>query len=366
VATWAALTSIDDPRDGDRVGVTDVDGSGSVGVAQYVSGSSEWRLVSVTTTTHTRLTSITRPIVTGAIAGVGSGTAQSLMRYVYDGSAWVRVASGRAVVWASSTLGDIANTDPSGIGITLPGDALLLTLANGVVSLRLVRFTTAGGSFANADVWVPSDWLSSGTVALRSRLVGTEASRGSAGLTDFITGTGPTITGASNVIWTRMQCPNVVSAIAGVQVTGLTLGSGEQAYTRCITRAQGSGTTAGSASTAGLFTGDGSRGSIARQIGTGALRFDNGSGVALNGSTVRGNGGTALPTSGDGDLLEKIDEGRTLMTLMRRNGGPYHMALRDQAATSSTFVGALCTSTNAAPGTAWMDIREMVVITRTP
>jgi hypothetical protein len=298
---------------------------------------------------------------------VSASDDETAVRYQYE-SGWARTANNQPYVWTSSSVSDIANTDPSGIGVTRVGDLLRMTLANGVATFQLVAFTVAGGSVVDANVWVPSDWLSSGTVLLRARLVGTEASRSGTGLSDLITGTGPTptITGATDTIWTRMNCANVASAAAGVQVTSLTLGASQQAYTRCITRAQGSGTTAGSASTVGLFTGDSARASIPRQIGTGVLRYDNGAGVALNSGTIRGNGGTALPTSGSGDLLEQLDEGRTLMTLLRRNGGPYHMCLRDQASTASTFVGALATNTNLAPGTAYMDIRELVVITRTP
>jgi hypothetical protein len=370
VADWADLSTVAGPlRDGDQVFVSDLGSPASIGLARYDEGDAQWALQFGMFASFADMEAFAEPIVTGALAGVQESASddETAVRYQYE-SGWARTAVNQPYVWTSSSVSDIANTDPSGIGVTRVGDILRLTLANGVATFQLVAFTTAGGSAVNASVWVPSDWLSSGTVLLRGRLVGTEASRSGTGLSDLITGSGPTptITGATDTIWTRMNCANVASALAGVQVTSLTLGSGQQAYTRCITRAQGSGTIAGSTSTVGLFTGDGSRGSIARQIGTGAIRYDNGSGVALNSGTIRGNGGTALPTSGDGDLLEQIDEGRTLMTLLRRNGGPYHMCLRDQAATASTFVGALCTNTNLAPGTAYMDIREFIVITRAP
>jgi hypothetical protein len=353
VATWAALSGVATPRrTGDRVTVTDSDGSGSTGIAQW-SGSA-WQLTTGTFATFALMTAFPNPIQTGAVVGVGSGAASSLMRYVYDGAAWVRVASGRAVVWTSSSVVDINTTDPSGIGITLPGDALRLTLATGARAFRLRRFTTAGGDIANADAWVPAEWLESGTVRLASYLVGTESSRGSAGLTDATSG-GSAITGnISGSGYTRLAAGGAGSA--SMQVTGLSLASGQQIYIR----AQMRGTAVGGTATAGLFSGDGTNVTQPIMNNSGVFQFSTIAGAGLNSTTLR-SGGSVLPnTSTDGELIEMLDEGRTVLASLFRSGALYHTAKRNQIALASSFSGL------SAANSGVLDVRYLVVITRTP
>jgi hypothetical protein len=173
-ANWSVLTSIDDPRDGDQVAVTDVDGNGSAGVARWSTADEEWQLHSVVTTTLARLTGITRPIMTGAIAGVGSGAASALMRYVYDGAAWVRVAAGQAVVWTSTLASAAGVLDPSGVGIARVGDLLVITLADGIVTLRLHQFASGETPNATARLWWVDARLPATGLVLVSYMIGNE------------------------------------------------------------------------------------------------------------------------------------------------------------------------------------------------
>jgi hypothetical protein len=297
--------------------------------------------------------SFSEPIAAGCIAGVQESASddETAVRYQYDGSDWQRSAVNQPYVWTSTNAADIANTDPSGIGVTRLGDVLRITLANGTRSFRLKRFATPG-DIVDADVWVPAEWLESGTVKLWSFLVGDEADRSTSGLTDVISG-GGSITGDVDG---RTRClAGAASSNAYFQVTSLALAAGEQVYFRALTRAA-----TPSGATVLLWAGDGTNLSNPRQTAGGNIGFFDGSSIGSS-SSLRSSGSQLPSTAADDELVEMLDEGRTVQSTLYRGGGVYHAFRRNAyaAAVSTAFIGAF-------NSLATMDLRHLVVITRTP
>jgi hypothetical protein len=355
VADWAALSTVGTPRRvGDRVPVSSIGPGNAFGIAQWTGSS--WDLVYAMFDAFADLDDFSESIQTGAIAGVGTGSEPSLMRYTYDGAAWVRNASDRPVVWSSSDLDAIGNVDPSGIGVTLPGDVLRLTMASGIGVYRLVRFTTAGGSVLDADVWVPAHWAETGTLKLWAQLVGDEGSRTGTGYTDSTAGGSSSIAGnVSSSGYTRLTSVGG-GTNAQLIVTGLSLGQTQQVYFRARMR----GTASGANAAAGPYGADGANVSYPQMYNSTAFQFHETNGADLNNTTLR-SGGSVLPTtSNPGDMIEMLDEGRAVVSTITRNGAMYHTAKRNQAALVSSV------SAWAAASGGVLDVRHAVVITRAP
>jgi hypothetical protein len=357
VADWAALSTVAGPlRDGDQVGVSDLGTPASIGVAQYDEANAEWALLFGWFNSFADMTAFAEPIITGALAAVevSANNDETAVRYQYE-SGWARTATNQPYVWASTDPTAINNTDPSGIGVTRVGDILRITLANGTRDFRLRAFTTAGGDIVNANVWVPSELLESGTIKLWSFLVGTEASRAGSGFTDATSGAGSTITGdISSSGYTRLLAG--ATGAAQLSVTGLSLAAGQQIYFRMQMR----GTAVGTFATAGLFVADGANVTQPIMNNSGVFQFSTIAGAALNANTLR-SGGAALPnTSSAGELIELHDEGLTVLASLYRSGGLYHTVKRNQITLANTLVG----FSTANVGT--LDVRYVIAITRTP
>jgi hypothetical protein len=125
VATWSALTSIDEPRDGDLVDVTDADGSGTPARAVYVTGDAEWQVAEAYAVALSTLTALValRPVRTGAIFRAGATDDDTARAYRWDGAALSRMPDGRAWVWTASTLAGLPGTSDG----VLDGDRATLT-----------------------------------------------------------------------------------------------------------------------------------------------------------------------------------------------------------------------------------------------
>jgi hypothetical protein len=124
----------------------------------------------------------------------------------------------------------------------------------------------------------------------------------------------------------------------------------------------------GTAGSIGIFAGDGTNVSTPRQVGTATFAFDTGTGTQLN-TAVRRSGGASLPNaSATPALIEMMDEGRTVVSTVFRDGGFYHTALRNQVAIGSSFTGYLNATASAVPPliAGILDLRYVVVITRIP
>ena len=359
VADWAALSTVGTPgRGGDQVFVSDLGTPGSVGLARWEGANTppEWVLERALFATFADMQLFGETIAAGAIAGVGSGSEPSLMRYTYDATQWVRNASDQPVVWSSSDLDAIGNVDPSGIGVTLPGDVLRLTMASGIGVYRLVRFTTAGGSNLNADVWVPAHWAETGTLKLWAQLVGDEPNRNNTGYTDSTAGGSSSIVGdVSSSGYTRLTSVGG-GTNAQLIVTGLSLGQTQQVYLR----AQMRGTASGANAAAGPYAADGTNISYPQMVNSTVFQFHEINGADLNNTTLRSNGSVLPTTVNPGDMIEMLDEGRAVVSTIYRNGAMYHTAKRNQAA-----LGSSVTAWASASGGV-LDVRNAVVITRTP
>jgi hypothetical protein len=358
VNNWAGLSAIDGPKNTDRANVNNLGFTHSTGIAEY--GSGQWELSRGTFASVSNMTSFANSIQNLATARVKSGgdhDEQSVF-YVRKGSSWERSASlTSGYTWTSTNIADINNTDPSGIGVTKPGDYLRLVLASGNRLFRLKRFTTAGGDVKNVDVWVPADWLESGTVKLWSYLVGNEANRIGSGFTDTIAGGGgPSITGdISGSGYTRLQSGSGGSS-AQLVSTSLSLGVNQQIYMR----AQMRGTASGANAACGPYSADGTNVSYAQMYSSSVFQFHTIAGGNLNSTTLRSNGSVLPNTSATGDFIEMLDEGRTVLSSIYRSGALYHTAKRNQAT-----LGSSVTAFAAASGGV-LDVRYAVVITRTP
>jgi hypothetical protein len=351
------LSTILDPLQDDTVFV--IDTPFAVGKFRY--NGTDWQLNLGVFTSYSQMTDYSStPIETACLGFVeeSGDTTENCVVYFYESGTWERSAAlTSGYTWTSTNIADIDNPDPSGIGVTKPGDYLRLVLASGNRLFRLKRFTTAGGDVKNVDVWVPADWLESGTVKLWSYLVGNEANRIGSGFTDTIAGGGsPSITGdVSGSGYTRLQSGSGGSS-AQLVSTSLSLGVGQQIYMR----AQMRGAAAGANAAAGPYSGDGTNVSYAQMYNSTAFQFHEISGADLNTTTLR-SGGSILPnTSATGDFIEMLDEGRTVLASIYRSGALYHTAKRNQAT-----LGGGATAFAAASGGV-LDVRYVVVITRTP
>jgi hypothetical protein len=351
------LSTILDPLDGDTVIV--IDTPFAFGKFRY--NGTDWQLNIGVFTSFSQMTSYnSTPIETACLGFVeeSGDTTENCVVYFFESGTWERSAAlTSGYTWTSTNIADIDNPDPSGIGVTKPGDYLRLVLASGNRLFRLKRFTTAGGDVKNVDVWVPADWLESGTVKLWSYLVGNEANRIGSGFTDTIAGGGsPSITGnVSGSGYTRLQSGSGGSS-AQLVSTGLALGVGQQIYMRAQMRGAASGANAA----CGPYSADGTNVSYAQMYSSSVFQFHTIAGGNLNSTTLR-SGGSVLPnTSATGDFIEMLDEGRTVLASIYRSGALYHTAKRNQAT-----LGSSVTAFAAASGGV-LDVRYVVVITRTP
>jgi len=356
------LSTILDPQAMDTVIVSDT----PFAAGKFRYNGTDWQLNTASFTSFSQMTSYNNtPIETACVAFVeetGDFTENAVV-YLYESGTWERSAAlTSGYTWTSTNADDINNIDPSGIGVTRVGDYLQLNLASGSRLFRLKRFTAVGATARIVDVWVPASMLESGTVLLRSYLVGTEANRTGTGFTDVIAGAGSSIAGNVSS-YTRSTTGAVTSANASLQTTGLSLADGQQVYMRAQIRGL-----PGTAGSIGIFAGDGFHVSTPRQVGTATFAFDTGVGAQLN-TAVRRSGGAALPNSSSTPtLIEMLDEGRTVTSTVFRDGGFYHTALRNQVAIGSSFTGFLnATATAVSPVIAGiMDLKNVIVVTRTP
>jgi len=114
-ADWAALASIPGiRRTGDQAVVTDVDGSGSEGVAVYVGG---WFLFSAAFATCSVMDAFPNPILAGATCTITATTGPEVYRYQTFGSG--------IAYWAHSSVPDTLTRQAWGIGteaVGSPGD----------------------------------------------------------------------------------------------------------------------------------------------------------------------------------------------------------------------------------------------------
>jgi hypothetical protein len=364
-ANWSALVSIDDPRDGDQVAVTDVDGNGSAGVARWSTADEEWQVHSVVTTTASRLTSITRPIAVGAIAGVGSGTASSLMRYVYDGATWVRVASGRAVVWASADPAAVAITDPSGIGVTHVGDLLVITTSVGTETLRLYSFAAPQTPNATARLaWVDAGLPATGLI-LAGYFDGTESAD-----SDLTTRGADTISEASgSIVYTGARVSFECTAGPGRNVqaqyrTGA-VGTASQVYTRGLYRAAvGAGADATTSCVANFgIIADGTNAArvyASSAINATAIRCVDGSQV-LQGAADSSL--AALPgLAGTDEMVTILSETATGLVRVRRNGRLECSARRNQGTLASQRISVGAFTSASATNAVTQQVRHYIAV----
>jgi hypothetical protein len=167
VADWAALSTVAGPlRDGDQVFVQSLGSPASTGLARWDDGDAQWALMFGMFVSFADMEAFAEPIVTGALAGVqeSANDDETAVRYQWE-AGWARTANGQPYVWESTDPAAVANTDPSGIGVTRVGDILTITTSVGTETLRLYSF--ADGDTPNATArlaWVDASLPTTGLV----------------------------------------------------------------------------------------------------------------------------------------------------------------------------------------------------------
>lgn len=317
VADVAALSTIVSPRTGSLV-VTTSDGM------QRVWSGSAWLVRAGRVANWLALGSIVGSVETGAIVGVGADLGAGVVRARWSGSAWERIATGVPATWTLSSLFD---TDPSGLGLTLDGDAGIF---NGLVYRRWTGARAGGGTYTS---WLDST-VYAGTVVQRGWLLGTET------LTAPTQGwTLPSLTGGGSRApiaggWQRLRTVNSGSAALECMVGTIT--SSTRFYARWECRADITGS-ASSLDTLALYYGDGSRGVRWYQSGTITVRSWLSGSLSIIGSTENyTGGGSAYPNTGTGgQLIEYFSTGQTGLDYVRIDGVLYGTARRFGAGAGS-------------------------------
>lgn len=175
VADWAALSTIDEPRTGDRASVLSLGAGSAFGVAQY-SGSA-WELDEGVFDSYADMTTFAQPIRAGAFAGVNTDSDYNpnAVTYLWSGAAWLRfAATTQGYVWSIT---DLTVTDPSGVGATAIGDFARYTdPTSGATSTYRLRAVAVDAAIGGGTVttWVPASLYGEAGLTIRAMLVGTE------------------------------------------------------------------------------------------------------------------------------------------------------------------------------------------------
>ncbi len=433
-ADFAALDALTGITDGD-LGVTEDTGF------QYVREAGVWAFWRGSVLTTANLPDVADPIITGAIASVGNGSAETYVQYVFDGSAWDRSPLDSNYLWPETdvpgSLQEIAvvdgdrqkTTSPdrlwervsgawkirqateslasslptvdvitgalgfvgtagyvwggaswSRTGVTLnqPYARTLSSLQdvlttdldgdyglfNGV-SLRLKRSISLPGG-GTANLWVPPV-VYAGTITARAYLTGTESNTGlsttlaNQGWTVSTSGAGGSINTTAAPGFVRITDSSTASSSASLGVTAFASGGiapSTKFYLQGGFRVPVS-TTAAYLATVRDATNYWSLFQVAAGLTVGT--DTNNPPTALATTLVRG-GATALPTSGAASVLEVIDEGATVYTMVRRDGSPYVGTRRNIAASgaaSNLFIGDISTATTGVT----VDAQNLYVLT---
>lgn len=331
VANWAALATIPSAglRVGDRAAVADLGaGTGSSGIAQW--SGTQWRLDEGLFDTFASMTGFAQPVRTGAFAAVNAGAAptDTAVTYLYATGTWNRF--GEATLGFSWVLSGLRDFTPSGaLGNLKEGDY-------GFFGERMYRYAAAvpiaaGGT---TPMWLPPN-VYAGTLSIRGIVVGTEPAPAlpfSTGGVNFslLSGTGATVTQASDYFQMRVTAPNMGQLLA-------TCPFSQTSGTRSYVQVEMSFTAVSVYSVSRIM--HSSEGNA-----LGGWYFSPGQGTQpsfvdvnlnLQGSSLAlRSGGIAMPTnaSGNYDWMEWVDEGRNVAVECIRNGIGY---ARSQRSTST-------------------------------
>jgi hypothetical protein len=323
VADWAALSTVAGPlRDGDQVFVQSLGTPASYGLAQYDEGDAEWKLLFAMFASFANMEAFAEPIVTGALAAVevSGNDDETAVRYQYE-SGWARTANNQPYVWTSTDPLATQVTDPSGIGVTREGDLLVVTSGSEIQTYRLRVFTTGAGDVVNLTAWiaidVPTTWR------LKSYATGSAAPGGD-GWTASGTGTA------------------TVTASGGFHV--LTGGTGSALLTSVFTPSTTQGVhhfgefraDTAAAVGRGFQIGDGTNASRIYQIGSGALRlYDHTGLVPISGGAATSATAPTLPgLSSDPSRVDVTDLSPTTWTVTRVAGVRVQTFRRDLITTN--------------------------------
>lgn len=295
-----------------------------------------WEIVYGLVDTFASLPSV--DVAGSALMGVGSDGVHERTWYGRHAGNWVRTPEAVPYGRTLSSLQDVLTTD-------LDGD---YGLWNGF-AYRLKRGIALAPS-GTADLWLPPV-VYAGAITMRAHLLGTESNTGlsttltNQGWTVATSGAGGSINTTAAPGFVRITDSNTASSSASLGVTAWGSAGASPMSTSKKWYLQ-AGMRCPLATAAAYLT--------ACRDGTNIWNLYQSSGVALTIGADAANpptsiaagyvrdGRTALPTSGAASVVEVVDEGASVYTMVRRDGRPYagtRRSLVTSAAAAGFFIG---------------------------